>query len=110
MPGLDPGIQFRLSLGCLVKPGSEESGSEATMPQRPYSRERYPMPEDVAERLREAGLSEAYEARPPYQRNDYLMWIGQAKRDETREKRIAQMLDELKRGGIYMKMAWDPGD
>jgi len=65
-----------------------------------------PMPEDIAARLRERGLETAYAARPAYQRNDYLGWISQAKREATREKRIAQMLDELKAGGEYMRMPY----
>ena len=68
-----------------------------------------PMPEDIAARLAERGLRDAYDARPPYQRNDYLGWIARAKRPETREKRINQMFDELAGGRLYMKMAWKPG-
>lgn len=64
------------------------------------------MPEFVAAAIAEAGLTEAYEARPPYQRNDYVGWINNAKRDATKRKRLAQMLDELRRGDVYMKMAW----
>lgn len=67
-----------------------------------------PMPAEVAEALEARGLRAAYDARPPYQRNDYLMWIGAAKRPETRAKRLAQMLDELETGGVYMKMRWGP--
>mgnify|MGYP000845023251 CR=1 FL=1 len=63
-----------------------------------------PMPEDVAARLEERGLREAYDARPAYQRNDYLAWIARARRPETRDRRLAQMLDELAEGGIYMRM------
>lgn len=48
----------------------------------------------------------AYDARPPYQRNDYIGWIDRAKRPETRTKRIAQMLAELEQGDVYMKMEW----
>lgn len=65
-----------------------------------------PMPEDIAERLAASGLRENYDARPAYQRNDYLGWFARAKRPETREKRIAQMLDELAAGDRYMNMAW----
>ena len=68
-----------------------------------------PMPDDIAARLDARGLRAAYDARPPYQRNDYLGWIARAKRPETREKRIAQMLDELAGGRLYMKMVWKPG-
>lgn len=62
------------------------------------------MPDDVRQALDELGLTEAYDERPAYQRNDYLGWIGRAKRPETRAARIAQMLDELERGGVYMNM------
>ncbi len=66
------------------------------------------MPPDVAARLCDTGLQAAYDARPPYQRNDYLAWIGRAKRPETRDKRLAQMLEELQGGQLYMKMRWRP--
>ncbi|WP_404401202.1 YdeI/OmpD-associated family protein [Pelagibacterium halotolerans] len=66
-----------------------------------------PMPADVAARLDKAGLRASYAARPAYQRNDYLGWIARAKRLETREKRIAQMLDELRNGSVYMRMKWN---
>lgn len=65
-----------------------------------------PMPDDIAELLENQNLLQAYQARPPYQRNDYLAWIGRAKRDETRKKRITQMLEELAGGTTYMNMAW----
>jgi uncharacterized protein YdeI (YjbR/CyaY-like superfamily) len=66
------------------------------------------MPETVRDALKKRGLTTAYEARPAYQRNDYLGWIAEAKREETKAKRVDQMLDELEHGGVYMKMAW-PG-
>jgi uncharacterized protein YdeI (YjbR/CyaY-like superfamily) len=67
-----------------------------------------PMPDDVRRELDERGLRDDYDARPFYQRNDYLSWIGRAKRLDTRRKRIGQMLDELERGGIYMGMDHPP--
>ena len=66
-----------------------------------------PMPDFVCEALAARGLETRYAARPAYQRNDYLMWINNAKRDETKQKRLAQMLDELDRGGVYMRMQWN---
>ena len=65
------------------------------------------MPDDVAEALVAEDLRWAYDERPPYQRNDYIAWISRAKRDETRQRRIRQMLDELATGDIYMKMPWN---
>lgn len=71
-------------------------------------RPRYPMPDYIREALTERGLMEAYRNRPPYQQNDYIGWITGAKREETRQKRLAQMLDELAGGDRYMKMAYRP--
>ena len=67
-----------------------------------------PMPEDVRQALLRRNLMDAYDARPPYQRNDYLGWIARAKREETRQRRLDQMLEELERGDLYMNMAYTP--
>lgn len=67
-------------------------------------RPRYPMPNFVRKALNERGLMVAYKERPAYQQNDYVGWINHAKRQETKEKRLRQMLDELETGGIYMNM------
>jgi uncharacterized protein YdeI (YjbR/CyaY-like superfamily) len=69
-------------------------------------RPRHQMPEFVRRALNEHGLMNAYKERPAYQQNDYIGWINQAKRQETQEKRLSQMLDELEAGGIYMGMKY----
>ena len=68
-------------------------------------RPKQPMPAFVRTALTQRRLLAAYRARPAYQQNDYLRWIEQAVRQETKDKRLAQMLEELARGGVYMKMA-----
>lgn len=75
-------------------------------PGRPR-RARVRMPADVARLLKGRRLAKSYRARPPYQRNDYLWWIGAAKRESTRAKRIDQMLRELKAGRTYMGTRWN---
>ena len=67
-----------------------------------------PMPDFVAEALATEGLRAAYDARPPYQRNDYLGWINRAKLEETRQRRMQKMLAELRAGHGYMGMDWRP--
>lgn len=67
------------------------------------------MPAFVRRALTEADLMTAYRARPPYQQNDYIGWITRAKRPETRDKRLSQMLDELAQGDRYMKMPYRAG-
>lgn len=74
------------------------------MPPRP----RYQMPDFIQDALHKRGLMDAYLTRPPYQRNDYIGWITRARLTATRQKRLKQMLDELKKGNVYMKMKWNP--
>ena len=64
------------------------------------------MPEDIHVLLALEGLQEAYDARPPYQRNYYLGWIDRAVRLVTRARRVEQMPDELRSGSGYMGMPW----
>ncbi len=72
----------------------------------PTARERYPMPDFIAAALDRSNLWQQYQARPPYQQNDYIGWITRGKREETRQKRLAQMLEELRAGDAYMGMAY----
>jgi uncharacterized protein YdeI (YjbR/CyaY-like superfamily) len=70
-------------------------------------RDLQPMPEFVRDAIEARGLTARYEERPAYQRNDYLMWINNAKREGTKRTRLGQMLDELEAGGVYMRMKWN---
>ena len=70
-------------------------------------RKREEMPDFVRDALETRGLWKQYQDRPPYQRNDYLLWINKVKREETKQKHLAQMLDELQAGEVYMGMKWD---
>ena len=70
------------------------ASSGHTILKRPWNE----MSDFVRGALLEHGLVEAYRCRPPYQQNDYIGWIIRTKRQETREKRLAQMLVELERG------------
>ena len=71
-------------------------------------RERYPMPDFIRAALEQKKLTAAYDARPPYQRNDYIGWITRAKLPATQQKRLTQMLEELEKGDAYMKIAYHP--
>jgi uncharacterized protein YdeI (YjbR/CyaY-like superfamily) len=67
-------------------------------------RKLYEMPADVKLALEENSVRADYDHRPPYQRNDYVAWIDRAVRPDIRAKRLNQMVDELKKGGVYMRM------
>ena len=55
-------------------------------------RPRHPMPPDLEAALTDRKLMDAYRARPDYQQNDWIAWIERARRDDTRQKRLDQML------------------
>lgn len=71
-------------------------------------RARQPMPADVEAALQDGGVLDAYRERPAYQQGDYLGWIGRAQQEATRAKRVRQMVDELREGGVYMGMDHAP--
>jgi uncharacterized protein YdeI (YjbR/CyaY-like superfamily) len=62
------------------------------------------MPDFIRNALEDQNLMKDYRARPDYQQNDYIGWITRAKRPETQQKRLQQMLNELDKGGVYMNM------
>lgn len=72
------------------------------------TRPHYPLPSFVKDALLSHGLMDAYQRRPAYQQNDYIGWITRAKQEETRAKRLRQMLEELEAGDRYMRMAYTP--
>lgn len=107
-------IQFPLSkpidhqlISDIVRWRVEQAKSGRSTFAKPTARERYPMPDFVAAALDQSNLWERYHARPPYQQNDYIGWITRGKREETRQKRLIQMLEELRAGDIYMGMAYN---
>ena len=61
------------------------------------------MPADVKLALEENALRADFDHRPAYQRNDYLLWITRSSRADIRLKRLNQMLQELEKGGVFMR-------
>jgi len=85
----------KLKGGILVHPKIERTGNEHIA----YSGLDAGEQElDVEKRLVKENLMFSYRSRYPYQCNDYLGWILKTKGPETRERRIAQMIEELRRG------------
>jgi uncharacterized protein YdeI (YjbR/CyaY-like superfamily) len=57
------------------------------------------VPQDIEDALKQAGLAEFFADCTPPHRNEYLKWIGEAKKPETRKARIdkAMLLISKKR-------------
>jgi hypothetical protein len=75
---------------------------------RDPKRDTQQMPGFVKTALTKEKLMEAYRARPDYQQNEYLGSINRAKGPEEKQKRLTQMIAELKKGDVYMDQEWHP--
>jgi uncharacterized protein YdeI (YjbR/CyaY-like superfamily) len=53
------------------------------------------MPKDFSGALKESGLAEFFSSCPPSHRREYLKWITEAKRPETRRERIKKAVKML---------------
>jgi uncharacterized protein YdeI (YjbR/CyaY-like superfamily) len=53
------------------------------------------IPQDIADALKSAGLAEFFADCTPAHRNEYLKWICEAKRPETRKARIGQAMQMI---------------
>ena len=67
-----------------------------------------PMPGNVKGALAKHKLTDAYEARPQYQQQEYLKWIAAAAGPVAKQKRIDQMVEELGKGGVFKGEPWTP--
>ncbi len=100
---------FRLAAGKVQAGVSKKmSRYDMALTKSRLTRHRHIIPEFIKLELNNCGVEDDYKRRPAYQQNDYVGWITQAKRPETQAKRLSQMIDELKTGGIYMKMDHPP--
>ncbi len=97
-------VRFRIQE--VVAPKTTATAKGKTPAPRSPRRPRHSMPDFIKDALLKTKLMERYQLRPPYQQNDYIGWITRGIQATTRQKRLAQMLDELKKGNVYMKMRW----
>jgi hypothetical protein len=73
--GIKPGDPVRVSLSVPEKPPT------------------LPLPAELALALKEADLRESFSAFPVGKQNHLILWIEEAVRPETREKRVAQTIE-----------------
>lgn len=57
------------------------------------------IPKDLMKELKKDGEAKAFFERLSYtHKREYVMWINEAKKDETRQRRIAKTIEMLKKG------------
>ncbi len=67
-----------------------------------------PMPEFVRKALESHGLRDRYSNALGTSATTILAGLTEQSVKTPNKKRLTQMLDELKSGDVYMKMAWRP--
>ncbi|HWU52682.1 MAG TPA: YdeI/OmpD-associated family protein [Tahibacter sp.] len=88
-------------LGGYIRQAMAFNESGAGPPRKPKAAPRAPaeVPEDLAAALKKNRKAAAtFEAFSPTNRRDYVEWISEAKRAETRAKRLAQAIEWLSEG------------
>ena len=80
------------------EPPAAASGTAASSVRKP-PRPALPVPDDLRAALdARAGATTVFAAFPPGQRREYIEWIVEAKRPETRAKRLAQAVEWIAEG------------
>ena len=97
------GVDTR-ALRSLLHAAVELDGEPSIPPAPKVKREPWPMPEFFAEALKRNRRATAFfeSLKPTYQR-EYLVWVSTAKREETRERRVAETLKALAAGRKWME-------
>jgi uncharacterized protein YdeI (YjbR/CyaY-like superfamily) len=86
-------------LARLVKDAVTLAAAKAAPKPKASARSAPELPDDLARALaRNADAQAAFEAFAPSHRRDYIEWIVEAKRDETRERRLMQTIEWLAEG------------
>lgn len=79
-----------------------EKQAKAAAPKTPRPKKAAPpveVPDDLAAALKKnAAAAKTFEKFPPSHRREYVAWITEAKREETRAKRVAQTIEWLAEG------------
>jgi uncharacterized protein YdeI (YjbR/CyaY-like superfamily) len=76
-----------------------EDGVKVPKPKKAAKPRAVEVPEDLASLLKKNKKArETFEAFPPSHKRDYTEWITEAKREETRAKRLATTIEQLEQG------------
>lgn len=83
----------------LIKKAAKLNDDGVKLPAGKTAKEPLPMPADFAAALKETkGAKANFEKFPPSHKREYIEWIIEAKRDETRLKRIATAVEWIAEG------------
>jgi hypothetical protein len=86
----------------LVRAAARQDANGIAKPTPRMSRPELPMPREFSAALKQAPKAQAYFGTlSPSCRREYIEWISTAKKDETRERRLAAAIEMLSEGKRY---------
>ena len=89
----------RAELEALIKKAMKLTEDGVKAPRDKHKKAPFSVPQDLRAALdANAAASAAFDGFPPGQQREYVDWISDAKRDETRSKRLAQAIEWLAEG------------
>lgn len=84
---------------ALVKKAAKLNDEGVKVPKKKIAKKALDLPADFAAALKKTkGASATFEKFPPSHKREYIEWITEAKRDETRQKRIATAVEWIAEG------------
>jgi uncharacterized protein YdeI (YjbR/CyaY-like superfamily) len=92
------------ALDAMIRAAAARAATSTAPKPRAAPKPEAAMPDDLATALAvEPDALAGFEALPPGARRDYVLWVGEAKRDATRHKRIATTVAQCAEG---KKLHW----
>ena len=89
----------RGELEALVRKAMQLTDQGVKPPRDKHRKEAFTVPQDMRAAIEaNAAAAAAFDAFPPSAQREYVLWITESKRDETRTKRLAQAVEWLAEG------------
>lgn len=92
-------LPSKREISRLVKAAAALNDAGVAVKRKPAAKKPPSIPDDLAAALKKNAKARAtFEAFPPGHKREYVDWITEAKREETRAKRLAQTIEWLAEG------------
>lgn len=89
----------RAALDALIRKAMKLADEGVKAPRNKHAKPPFAVPDDLRAALDDnAAAAATFDDFPPSSQRDYVEWITEAKRDETRTKRVAQAVEWLAEG------------
>jgi hypothetical protein len=95
LPTGEGGFYLGITKAIQAQAGVEIGHQVHVVVELDTSERNVPIPEDLAFALENAGLTKAFQSLAPTHRREYVQWITESKKADTRERRIAKVIERI---------------